>query len=54
MRNTMIASFAVFLAALYGLQPLLGNHGLWIAVLGFLTGRAVLLHLFFPRVLRAI
>jgi len=54
MRNTMIASFMVFLAALYLLVPLLGNAGLWIAVGGFLTGRAVLLHLFFHRVLRTI
>ena len=54
MRNTMIASFAVFLAALFTLMPLLGNAGLWIAVAGFLIGRGLLLHLFFPRVLRAI
>jgi len=54
MRNTMIAAFAVFLIVLYTLMPLLGNTGLWIAMLGFLTGRGVLLHLFFPRVLRTI
>jgi multidrug resistance protein, MATE family len=54
MRNTMIASFMVFLAALYLLLPLIGNAGLWIAVSGFLAGRAVLLHLFFHRVLRTI
>jgi len=54
MRNTMIASFAVFLAALYTLLPLLGNAGLWIAVAGFLSGRGLLLHWFFPRVLRTI
>lgn len=54
MRNTMIASFAVFLVLIYTLLPLLGNAGLWIAVGGFLTGRGVLLHLFFPRVLRTI
>ena len=54
MRNTMVASFALFLAALYGLQPLLGNTGLWLALCSFLLGRALLLHVFFPRVLRAI
>ena len=54
MRNTMIASFAVFLALLYTLLPLIGNAGLWIAVAGFLVGRGVLLHVFFPRVLRTI
>ena len=54
MRNTVIASFAIFLILLYTLMPLLGNAGLWIAVAGFLVGRGVLLHVFFPRVLRTI
>jgi multidrug resistance protein, MATE family len=54
MRNTMIAAFMIFLALLYTLLPLMGNAGLWIAVMGFLTGRGVLLHVFFPRVLRTI
>jgi MATE family multidrug resistance protein len=54
MRNTMMVAFALFLAALYGLMPALGNHGLWLALAGFLAGRALLLHAFFPRVLRTI
>ncbi|MEQ1772608.1 MAG: MATE family efflux transporter [Burkholderiales bacterium] len=54
MRNTMLASFLVFLLLLYTLMPLIGNAGLWIAVGGFLVGRGVLLHVFFPRVLRTI
>jgi multidrug resistance protein, MATE family len=54
MRNTVMASFVIFLVLLYTLMPLYGNAGLWIAVMGFLTGRGVLLHVFFPRVLRAI
>ena len=54
MRNTVIASFAIFLILLYTLMPLIGNAGLWIAVGGFLVGRGVLLHVFFPRVLRTI
>ena len=54
MRNTVVASFAIFLAVLYALTPLLGNAGLWIAVACFLTGRGLLLHVFFPRVLRTI
>jgi MATE family multidrug resistance protein len=54
MRNTMLASFAVFLLLLYTLMPLIGNTGLWIAVGGFLVGRGVLLHMFFHRVLRTI
>jgi MATE family multidrug resistance protein len=54
MRNTMIASFLVFLAVLYALLPVLGNVGLWLAVATFLGVRGLLLHLFFPRVLHAI
>jgi MATE family multidrug resistance protein len=53
MRNTMIASFAVFLGLLYGLAPHLGNHGLWLAVGGFLGMRGLLLHFAFPHVRRA-
>lgn len=48
MRNSVIASFGLFLVLLYALVPLLGNHGLWIAVFGFLGGRGLLLHLAFP------
>jgi MATE family multidrug resistance protein len=54
MRNTVIASFAVFLALLYTLLPLLGNPALWIAVCGFLASRGLLLHLVYPQVLRAL
>ena len=54
MRNTVMASFIIFLTLLYTLMPLIGNAGLWIAVCGFLTGRGALLHVFFPRVLRTI
>ena len=54
MRNTMLVSFAVFLILLYSLMPVIGNTGLWTAVAAFLAGRSVLLHLFFPRVLRTI
>jgi len=54
MRNTMIASFVLFLTLLYTLMPLIGNTGLWLAVAGFLAGRGILLHLFFPRVLRGL
>ena len=54
MRNTVIASFAVFLTLLYSLLPLLGNPALWIAVGGFLACRGLLLHLVYPHVLRTI
>jgi MATE family multidrug resistance protein len=52
MRNSVIASFAVFLLLLYSLLPLLGNHGLWLAVAGFLGGRGLLLHLAYPALAR--
>lgn len=54
MRNTIYGSFACFLVALYSLVPLLGNTGLWIAVTTFLGFRGLLLHLWFPRMLRAL
>jgi MATE family multidrug resistance protein len=54
MRNTVIASFIAFLATLYTLMPLLGNAGLWLAAGTFLACRGLLLHLYLPRVLRAI
>ena len=53
MRNTVMLSFVVFLAALYALLPLLGNHGLWIAVAAFLGCRGLLLHLLYPHLLRS-
>jgi hypothetical protein len=34
--------------------PLLGNHGLWLAVAGFLGGRGLLLHLAYPALVRAL
>ncbi len=41
-RNTMIISaILVFLPMWYFLMPLYGNHGLWIAFLGFMVARGV-------------
>jgi MATE family multidrug resistance protein len=54
MRNTVIAAFAGFLAVLYVCVPVWGNAGLWAAVATFLGVRGALLHVFFPRVLRAL
>jgi MATE family multidrug resistance protein len=48
MRNQMLASFLVFLAALAVLVPLLGNAGLWIAFNLFLLARGVLLYRLLP------
>lgn len=54
MRNTVIASFGAFLILLYALTPLYGNMGIWISITVFLGMRGLLLHVFFPQVLRAI
>ena len=53
MRNTMIGAFMIFLTLLYGLMPLIGNHALWLAVSGFLTGRGLLLHMAYPLIRRS-
>lgn len=52
MRNAMILSFAVYLAALVALKPLWGNHGLWAALMVFLAARGITLALLYPRVER--
>src|SRR5687768_16813778 len=44
MRNMMLLSVAVYLAAWACLTPLLGNHGLWAALLIFLGARSVAFH----------
>ena len=41
MRNMMIASLAVFLAASAVLTPILGNRGLWVSFIVFYAVRAV-------------
>lgn len=44
MRNAMIASvFFVFLPAYYLLEPLMGNHGLWLAMTLFMISRGLFL-----------
>ncbi|MBT8144428.1 MAG: MATE family efflux transporter [Gammaproteobacteria bacterium] len=50
MRNTMLAStFLVFLPAYFLLEPLLGNHGLWLAFLLFMAARGLTMHWLLPR-----
>lgn len=46
MRNSMlISTLVVYLPLFYLLQPIMGNHGLWLAFLGFLLSRGLYLHL---------
>ncbi len=44
MRNMMLLSVAAYLVAWFFLTPLLGNNGLWMALLIFLGARSVLFH----------
>jgi len=50
MRNMMAVAFAAFLAALFTLPPLWGNHGLWAAMMVFFAVRGVTLALHYPAV----
>jgi MATE family multidrug resistance protein len=50
----MIVSLLVFLAAVWVLVPLLGNHGLWLAFYGFMIARALTLGVAYPALLRAV
>ena len=48
MRNMMLLSFLVFVAALVALAPILGNTGLWISLHVFLLTRGVSLLAMLP------
>ncbi|MDX1576800.1 MAG: MATE family efflux transporter, partial [Kiloniellales bacterium] len=54
MRNAMIASLAIYLAACWLLVPAFGNHGLWLSLMIFMAARMITLGLYFPRLERAI
>lgn len=51
MRNAMLASAALFVAAGWALSEAYGNHGLWAAYTLFMALRAVSLLVYMPRVL---
>lgn len=48
MRNMMLVSFVVYAAAVAVLLPLLGNHGLWLALMISFIARGVTLGLRYP------
>jgi MATE family multidrug resistance protein len=48
MRNMMAVSFAIYWAAVLVLLPLMGNHGLWLALLVSFVARGVTLGLRYP------
>ena len=49
MRNLMVASLAIYILAWAVLQPLFGNHGLWMALLVFQSARSIAFRLMLPR-----
>jgi MATE family multidrug resistance protein len=53
MRNMMILSLAVFLAAWAALTPAFGNHGLWASMIVFFVIRGISLALYYPSLERA-
>jgi MATE family multidrug resistance protein len=53
MRNMMLVSLAVFLAAWALLTPSYGNHGLWAAIMVFFVIRALTLGAYYPALERA-
>ena len=54
MRNAMIASLVVFVAAVTVLKPAMGNHGLWLAFLVFMAARTATLGAYWPRIERSL
>ena len=49
MRMAMIQSVSIYVLALFALVPLLGNHGLWLALVVLNVARGVTLGLRYPR-----
>ena len=54
MRNTMLISVAVYLAAVWIAVPAFGNHGLWLALAIFMSARGVTMAIAYPALARTI
>ena len=54
MRNAMLISLAVYLAAVQVLVPWAGNHGLWAALMVLMMARGVTLGAAYPALVRAV
>ncbi len=54
MRNAMLACVGLYLLAVWTLTPVLGNHGLWLALILFLGARGASLALAYPALLRSL
>ena len=48
MRNAMLVSILIYIAAWYALAPAYGNHGHWIAFLAFFAIRGITLGVLYP------
>lgn len=53
LRDSMAVALAAFLAALYALQPMFGNNGLWAAFMVLMLARGAMLGALLPRIGRA-
>jgi MATE family multidrug resistance protein len=54
LRNTMLASVALYVPALFVLSALWGNHGIWAALLVLMTGRSLFLSLAWPGLMNSL
>lgn len=54
LRNTMIAAFLIYLAAVQTFIALWGNHGLWLALLTVMLARSIGLSLAWPALRRSV
>ena len=54
MRNAMVLSVALYIAAVFILTPLMGNHGLWLALTVLMVARGVTMGLGYPRIERSV
>lgn len=54
MRNAMLVSLAVYLVLCWLAVPVLGNHGLWLALIIFMAARGITLGVCYPAVERSV
>ena len=54
MRNAMVFSTTIYLGMVFWFQSIWGNHGLFLALTGFMILRSLSLGLYYPRILRAL
>ena len=54
MRNAMVISVVIYVAAVATLPGPMGNHGLWLSVMIFMIARALTLAVHYPKIERAV